>query len=97
MRIAVAAVLCSLLSPLTVPHAAAEPARDASQLVTGDCARARKAGKTCVLDLPAEEVAGDLATAGELAVRIRVFGTATSLIRVRRDFISEIVKTAEDL
>ncbi|MBC7973857.1 MAG: hypothetical protein H7138_02645, partial [Myxococcales bacterium] len=60
-------------------------------------ARARQAGKTCVLDLPAEELTGDRATAGELALRILVFGTEASLVRVRRDFIPEIVKTAEDL
>jgi len=94
MRLAFAALLC-LVAPRLV---AADPApREVGQLVTGDCARARHAGKTCVLDLPAEVLTGEHASGDGLAVQILVFGTKDSLIRIRRDFIPEIVKTAEDL
>ncbi|MEO7729946.1 MAG: hypothetical protein ABIY55_03165 [Kofleriaceae bacterium] len=92
MRTAIVAVLC-LVAPSLV---SADPA-PAAREVTGDCARARHAGKTCVLDLPAEVLTGDHATAGDLALHLLVFGTEASLIRVRHDFIPEIVKTADDL
>jgi hypothetical protein len=95
MRIAVAVVLCLVSPPLVA--ADPTPARDVRQLVAGDCARARQAGKTCVLDIPAEELTGDRASASDVALHIRVFGTQSSLIRVRHDFIPEIVKAAEDL
>lgn len=95
MRIAVVLALCTILPGVAAADPA--PARDASKLVNGDCARARQAGKTCVLDLPAEELTGEHASAGDLAMRILVFGTEASLIRVRHDFIPEIVKTADDL
>jgi hypothetical protein len=96
MRTAIAAVLC-LASASLVAADPAPAAREVTTLVTGDCARARQAGKTCVLDLPAEELTGDHASANDLALRILVFGTEASLIHVRHDFIPEIVKTAEDL
>lgn len=96
MRTAIVAVLC-LVAPSLV---AAEPApapREGSAPSTSDCARARHAGKTCVLDLPAEVLTGESDTAGDLALHLLVFGTEASLIRVRHDFIPEIVKTADDL
>jgi hypothetical protein len=83
-------VLLSASLTLLPALAAAEP-RD------GDCALARRAGKPCVLDLPAEEVTGDKASADDVATRILVFATERSLIRVRHDFLPEIVKAAEDL
>lgn len=73
------------------------PATDSSRMVTDDCAIARKAGKTCELDVPAEDVGGKTPVADDIGVRIARFGTAQSLIRLRRDFIPEIVKAADDL
>lgn len=70
---------------------------DVTKMVTDDCARARKAGKTCVLDVPPEDVNGQAPAAGDAGTRILTFGTQTSLIRIRRDFVPEIVKTGEDL
>jgi hypothetical protein len=66
-------------------------------MVTDDCARAREAGKTCVLEVPAEDVVGAAPGVTELRIGIRGFGTAASLIWLRRDFLPEIVKAAEDL
>jgi hypothetical protein len=97
MRILVAAVLLtSLVLPMTVLAAPSAPT-DVTKMVTDDCARARKAGKTCVLDVQAEEVGGETPTAGDTGTRILIYGTETSLIRLRHDFIPEIVKAAEDL
>jgi hypothetical protein len=64
---------------------------------TDDCAIARRANKTCVLDVPAEDVDGTVPAVDDIAVRILSFGKAGSLIRIRRDFIPEVVKAAEDL
>lgn len=63
-----------------------------------DCARARKLGKTCVLTIDDDEdITGTVATgAGEKLTAID-WGKMTSLISIRRDFIPEIVKAAEDL
>jgi hypothetical protein len=86
-------------TPGSAPPAAAAPApaADATRLVTDDCARARKAGKTCELTLSAEEVGGQAPGPDDIALRLLRFGQAGSLIRVRYDFIPEIVKAAEDL
>ena len=91
--LAAAMLTCVIVSP-----AAADPApRPAGAMVTDDCALARKAGKTCVLDVPAEAVDGRTPVADDVAVRLIRFGTARSLIRLRRDFVPEIVKAADDL
>ncbi|HET7500468.1 MAG TPA: hypothetical protein VFK02_05675 [Kofleriaceae bacterium] len=73
------------------------PARDVTRMVTDDCARARKAGKTCVLEISAEDVDGAVPAGSDIRIGLVTFGTAGSLIRLRRDFIPEIVKAAEDL
>jgi hypothetical protein len=97
MRLVVAAVmLTSVVLPVAV-FADPSPATEVTRMVTDDCARARKAGKTCVLEVPAEDVGGTSPAAGEIGLRLLTFGKAESLIRVRHDFIPEIVKAAEDL
>jgi hypothetical protein len=70
---------------------------DVAKMKNDDCARARKANKTCVLDMGGESLEATAPTAGGGAVGVVTFGKATSLIRIRRDFITEILKTAEDL
>lgn len=101
MRIAATAVLltCVSLPAFADPSRAPSPSptADVTKMVTDDCARARKAGKTCVLDVAAEDVGGQTPTAGDTGVRAVVFRPEGSLIRLRRDFILEIVKSAEDL
>ncbi len=71
--------------------------RDGRQLAADDCTRARAAGKTCVLDVAAEDVGGAAPTAGGTSVAVVAFEPGRSLIRLRRDFIPEILKSAEDL
>ena len=102
MRTLAAAVIWTCV---VVPvHGFAEPASHtdnrASEItkpVTDDCARARRAGKTCVLEIPAEDVDGQAPSSDGIRTRILVLGTAASLIHVRHDFLPEIVKSAEDL
>jgi len=97
MRTVVALMmLTSVVLPASV-FADPSPTSDVTKMVTEDCARARKAGKTCVLDVPAEDVGGSSPTAGDTGTRILIFGKQASLIRIRHDFIPEIVKAAEDL
>jgi hypothetical protein len=70
---------------------------DVKKMASDDCARARKLGKTCVLTIENEQVDGRTPTAGDGPIVAPDFGKAGSLIRIRRDFIAEILKTAEDL
>jgi hypothetical protein len=94
MRSVTSAALLISLS-LSAP-ALADP-KPSDRMVTDDCALARKAGKTCVLEVPAEEIGGNAPTADEIAIRALQFLRSGSLIRVRQDFIPEIVKAADDL
>jgi hypothetical protein len=75
------------------------PARttDVAKMKNDDCARARKANKTCVLDMGGESLEADSPVPGGVSVGVVTFSKATSLIRIRRDFITEILKSAEDL
>jgi hypothetical protein len=108
MRLATLVFSTSLLSlpafpalgePRPAPRVAPAPApaTDARRMVTEDCALARKAGKPCELSIPAEDVGGATPGPGEINVRTLRPGTEPSLIRIRRDFVVEIVKSAEDL
>jgi hypothetical protein len=71
--------------------------RRAESLKADDCARARALNKTCELTIEGEQVNGSAPSAGEASIGVIEFLKATSLIRIRRDFIAEILKTAEDL
>lgn len=71
---------------------------DATKMANDDCARARKQNKTCVLDMKGEEVEGGKVGPGGSAIGVIKFpAKAESLIRIRRDFIVEILKSAEDI
>jgi len=97
MRAAFAVSLLAFAVTSAAARADPAPARDASRMVTDDCARARKAGKTCVLDVPAEDVGGSRPMAGDFSITLVQFDPKGSLIRVRHDFLPEIVQAAEDL
>jgi hypothetical protein len=91
-------ILSLLLLALPVT-ALAQPSKtaDVSTMATDDCARARKAGKTCVLSIDSEDVTGTTPTNGDPPLVFRTDGKQASLIRIRRDFIPEILKSAEDI
>jgi hypothetical protein len=93
MRLFIATAL--LLAPAL---AAADDTRttDVSKMITDDCARARQAGKPCVIDMgEGESIEAQTPTAGGPAIGIVEFARATSLVRVRMHFIPEILKSAE--
>lgn len=86
-------------APSTATKATDQPGKtvDVRTMASDDCARARKANKTCVLDIGEEEVEGQVASGnGERFTGIE-WGNANSLIRLRRDFITEILRSAEDI
>jgi hypothetical protein len=88
-------LLTLLLS--TAPAAFADPTPDVSKMKTDDCAQARKQNKTCVLSIEDESIEGNKPVAGETSILAIKFTQHASLIRIRRDFIQEILKSAEDL
>jgi len=95
MRLLLAAILISLAAS----PAAADPSppRDVGKLATDDCARARRAKKDCVLTIESHEIEGGTPRNTGTTVTVLTTTKQPSLIRVRRDFIQEILKTAEDL
>ncbi|MBA3539197.1 MAG: hypothetical protein H0T79_06185 [Deltaproteobacteria bacterium] len=95
MRIILAALVLTLSASAAV--ADTKPTPDAAKMVTDDCARATKLGKKCVMNMDNEQVGGETPGATGSTVGILKFGDHSSLIRIRRDFITEIIKTAEDL
>jgi hypothetical protein len=97
MRIAAVVLVIPLMASASAPALADPRPAESSRMVTDDCAIARRANKTCVLDVPAEDVDGTVPAVDDIAVRILSFGKAGSLVRIRRDFIPEVVKAAEDL
>jgi hypothetical protein len=54
-------------------------------------------GKVKVYDFDGDTIDGDLIRPEGTAVDARDFGDQASLIRIRKDFIPEIIKSAEDL
>jgi hypothetical protein len=93
----------SLADPATpAPHPAARPAapvggRGAGGGDTGDCAAARRAGRTCELTIDPETVGGERVVPGGSDLRARRFEPTGSLLVLRRDFVAEIVHATDDL
>jgi hypothetical protein len=90
----------ALLLLLVPTLAVAQPtgsSSDPSKMHTDDCARARKLGKTCVLDIPAEEIEKGVVRPDTTMVDARIFSDHNSLIRIRKHFIAEILKSANDV
>jgi len=85
------------------PGGAAAPApalrgTSANDLAARDCARARAHHQPCQLVFrTGDTINGNGATGDGTVVQVLEFGKFTSLIRVRQDFIPEIIKAAEDL
>ncbi len=77
--------------------ASANPAKTAEQKHTDDCAAARKANKTCVLDMGKEELTADKPAGDGIGVGVIQTSKEPSLIHIRHDFIVEIIKSAEDI
>jgi hypothetical protein len=88
-------ILTAVLTMST--FAAADPGKTAGQLASDDCAKQRKAGKTCVLSIESEDVNGSAPSGSDVGVALLQFKSLGSLIRIRHDFIPELIKSAEDL
>lgn len=86
--------MLALLLTTAIAHA---DTADVKKMATDDCAKARKANKTCVIDMGNDVIDVDLPKNTGSMVDVIGFKGHESLIRVRRDFIPEILKTAEDL
>ena len=85
---------------IVIPATAmAQPSKavDVNTMATDDCARARKAGKVCELSIEETDIEGGVPTANETKIDVLHIGKMSSLIRLRRDFIPEILKSAEDI
>ena len=81
-----------------LPTLATADTPDVHKMATDDCARARKQNKTCVLSIEeGTDIEGDRPVSTESQILVNTFVTHSSLITIRRDFIPEILKTAEDL
>jgi hypothetical protein len=93
MRFLLAALL--LLPAIAVADDAASPAP--AQGNPDDCARARKLNKVCELTISEEEIEGGVKKPDGIGFSAREWAYMNSLIHIRRDFIPEIIKTAEDL
>jgi hypothetical protein len=88
-------LLAALLLASTVASADDQPVR--SQGTADDCARARKLNKTCVLDMGKEDIEAGVSKPDGIGFSAREWAYMNSLINIRRDFIPEIIKSAEDL
>ena len=62
-----------------------------------DCARARAQHRTCVLTIGGEDVGGTLVAPKGSTIEAIKLAQQSSLIRIRRDFIAEIVHSADQL
>jgi hypothetical protein len=62
-----------------------------------DCARARKLGKVCELKFGEEDIEAGVSRPDGIGFSARDWAYMNSLIHIRRDFIPEIIKSAEDL
>jgi hypothetical protein len=88
-------------APAAAPPAAttSAPTRhaDATAMHTDDCARARAHHRTCVLDMGNDTITGEAPTGGGSRVRVIQPVKEASLIHLRREFIVQMLETAEDL
>ena len=90
----VAALVCG---PSLV-HADPSKTPNTQTMHTDDCAKARARNKTCIIDMgKGTEIESDRPVNDEIKIDVAQFGKAASLVHIRRDFIVEILKTAEDL
>lgn len=96
MRTLLASALLFGMSTAAVADTSKTP--DVQTMATEDCAKARKAGKTCVLSITDDDdIIGNTPTWGDTSTGFIGFGDHESLIKLRRDFIPEILRTAEDI
>jgi hypothetical protein len=69
----------------------------AAVVANDDCSRARALGKQCVLTIGAEEVEGGVLRPEGSVIDPRLIAQFGSLIRLRLDFIPEILRSADEV
>lgn len=84
MRAVFASIVATLLMGLSLPMAHAQE-------------NANQGNKVKTYDFSGDTIDGDLLKPDGEVVDTRTFASHTSLIRIRKDFIKEILKSAEDL
>lgn len=75
----------------------ASPAQAQEKKAAAAAADKPAAGKVKVYDFSGDTIEGDLIRPEGTTVDARDFAKHSSLIRIRKDFIQEIIKSAEDL
>ncbi|HEX3473845.1 MAG TPA: hypothetical protein VHT91_02325 [Kofleriaceae bacterium] len=89
--------MTALVAPPAFADPAPAPSPEKRRAEASECARARKAGKPCQLTIEPEQVGGDRAIPDGMDLRLRRFEPSGSMIRLRREFIDQIVKSADEL
>jgi hypothetical protein len=97
MRLFIAAALTAALATAAAADPPKPAARDAKTMHDDDCARARAQHRTCVLTIGGEDVGASPPTATGSTIRVVTTPKQPSLVRVRRDFIVQIIQSADDL
>lgn len=91
-RLLIAALLATSLAGAGRAHADAAADRDRAR-----CAAAKAAGRMCQIDIEGVTVESDRPSADGEQIVAAVWASHQSLIRVRTDFIAEILQSADDL
>lgn len=96
-RVAALALLTALAAPPVLADPAPAPSLEHRRAEASECARARKAGKPCQLTIEPEQVGGDRAAPDGTDLRLRRFEPTGSMIRLRREFLDQIMRSADEL
>lgn len=96
-RVAALVLLTALAAPPVLADPAPAPSAEKRRAEASECARARKAGKPCQLTIEPEQVGGDRSVPDGMDLRPRRFEPAGSMLRLRREFLDQIVKAADEL
>jgi hypothetical protein len=93
-------LLAAILLVLVASPAIAQPRgkRDPNAMAQTDCERLVAQGKKCkILKIEGETVIGDKPGGEGINVPVLNWGDHASLVRIRKHFIPEIIKSAEDV
>jgi hypothetical protein len=94
------AIALVLVSSLAASVAAADPKPTPNEpppMSTDDCAKATAAHRRCELDLKPEDLEGHKPVNQGVDTSTLTFAKMGSLLHIRRDFIQQIIKSADEL
>lgn len=87
----------AVAQPTPGSRASAAAAQGSKSVPASDCARAARLGKPCVLTMEDATITGDRPAGDGARLAVLGFGKHASLIRLRYDFLNEIVRAADRL